>query len=288
MARLPSSRSLEAFVAVTRLGSLAAAGGELGLSVPALSRRIAGLEEELGVRLLERRARGVAPTAAGEAYLSKVKPALDLLRTAQSAVSQRRSDIVRLTTIPAFATRWLLPRLHRFAAQHPHIQVDLVTSTSPEGLDEQDLDLAVRLLRDDAAAGTLLSPIHVFPVWSPLWEPAPVKPGDLIGATLLGPDHRPEFWAEWLGAVSATSAAFKIRNVDPLLLYELALSGSGVAIGLDVLTRDLLAQGRLTTLKAWPVRSTRSFYLLSRSGPTTSAARALSQWLRREMDLSAS
>ena len=123
---LPATRTLEAFVVAARLGSLAAAGARLGLSVPALSRRLSALEEELGARLLDRLARGVILTPAGSAYLIHAAAALDRLRAAADEL-RRGSSTVRVTTIAALATRWLLSRLPDFADRHPDIEVDVRT-----------------------------------------------------------------------------------------------------------------------------------------------------------------
>lgn len=202
--RLPSTRSLEAMVAVARLGSLAAAGSELGMSVPALSRRIALLEADLGIRLFERLPRGFVLTSVGAAYHAQVAPALALLRSAGGGgVGRASGNTVRLTTIPAFATRWLLLSLPRFTAAHPGIEVDVRNSSAFEELDSRDIDLAVRLAPDSTMPDELLLPIHLFPIWG-VGRTGPATPDALIGPALLGPDHRPEFWTSSRSGTGST------------------------------------------------------------------------------------
>ncbi|MES1950275.1 putative DNA-binding transcriptional dual regulator [Salinisphaera sp. S4-8] len=278
---LPPIQSLDAFISVVRLGSLAAASEELHLSVPALSRRIARLEADLGISLFERRPRGLVLTPAGESYHAKIVPALKLLHVAHAGISKERRHIVRLTTIPAFANRWLLPRLHRFSAMHPEIEVDIIASTSLERLDDQDLDLAIRLARDDAMPEPPLLPIHVSPVWGPARIQGPSVPSDVLKHVLLDPDHRPEFWREWLAAYRLDPHVVQMRPVDPLVLYELTASGAGVGIGLDPLVSDLVDQGRLATMSAYRVRSSRSFHLVQKPDSGL-APRRLAAWLQEE------
>lgn len=278
---LPPIQSLDAFISVVRLGSLAAASQELHLSVPALSRRIARLEADLGISLFERRPRGLALTPAGESYHAKILPALKLLHVAHAGIAKERRHTVRLTTIPAFANRWLLPRLHRFSAMYPEIEVDVIASTSLERLDDQDLDLAIRLARDEAMPEPPLLPIHVSPVWSPARIQGPSVPSDVLNHVLLDPDHRPEFWREWLAAYQLDQHVIQTRPVDPLLLYELTASGVGVGIGLDPLMTDLVEQGRLATMGAYHVRSSRSFHLVQKPSLGL-AARCLAAWIQKE------
>ncbi len=278
---LPATRTLEAFVATARLGSLAAAGVRVGMSVPALSRRLSALEKELGVRLLERMPRGVVPTAAGKTYLAHAAAVLNRLQAA-AAELQRDAALVRVTTIPAFATRWLLPRLPAFADQHPGIDVDVRTSIDFERLDADEFDYAVRLARDDEMATAPLMPIYLMPVWSAARQFVIEHPADVLRYPLLSPDHRPEFWREWLENAGLSDAVDKLRGMDALLLYESALGGAGVAIGIEPLVSDLLKEGRLRGLETHRRRSMRSFFLLTSTAPQTRAIRLFGQWLRSQ------
>jgi len=278
---LPATRTLEALVATARLGSLSAAGASIGMSVPALSRRLSALQRELAVRLLERMPRGVVPTAAGKAYLVHAVAVLDRLQAA-AAELQRDTTLVRVTTIPAFATRWLLPRLPAFADQNPGIDVDVRTSIDFERLDAGEFDYAVRLARDDEVATAPLLPIYLMPVWSPVRPFAIEHPADILRHPLMGPDHRPEFWREWLENAGMDEAVDKVRRVDALLLYETTLGGAGVAIGIEPLVSDLLKAGRLCGLETHRLRSRRSFFLLTSTPPQTQAVRLFGQWLRSQ------
>ena len=278
---LPSARTLQAFVATARLGSLAAASARVAMSVPALSRRLAGLEKELGIRLFDRLPRGVVLTSAGNNYLTHAVAVLDRL---QAAAAELRQDaaIVRVTTIPAFATRWLLPRLPAFSARHPGIEVDVRTSVAFERLDAGQYDCAIRLALDCEMTTEPLLPIHLMPVWSAAHPRAVEHPVDVLHHPLLGPDHRPEFWQEWLRSVGLDDQAARPREIDALLLYERTLSGAGVAIGIEPLISTLLCEGRLQALAAYRRRSVRSFFLVEPAETRTRAARLFRRWLQGE------
>lgn len=283
----PSTRTLQAFVTTARLGSLAAASARVAMSVPALSRRLAGLEKDLGVRLFERVPRGVVLTSAGSMYLAHAVAVLDRLQAA-AAELQQDAMIVRVTTIPAFATRWLLPRLPSFNVIHPGIEVDVRTSIVFERLDTGEYDCAIRLALDHEMAGEPLLPIHLIPVWSAAHPRSIKDPEDVVHHPLLGPDHRPEFWQEWLSARGLDERTPRPRDVDPLLLYERTLSGAGVAIGIEPLISGLLEEGRLHALTEHRLRSARSFFLVEPAEARTRAARLFGAWLRDEAaDLSA-
>ncbi len=278
---LPSARTLQAFVATARFGSLAAASTRVAMSVPALSRRLAALERDLGVRLLERVPRGVVLTTAGEAYLPHAVAVLDRLQVAAAGLHQDAAT-VRVTTIPALATRWLLPRLPAFAARHPDIEVDVRTSLVFERLDEADYDFGIRLALDSEMATQPLLPVHVMPVWSGAHPRDIREPRDILDHPLFGPDHRPEFWREWLRGVGMDDGSVQPREIDSLLLYEHVLGGAGVAIGIEPLSSELQAEGRLKGLDAHRIRSERSLFLVEHPEPRSRAAGLFRRWLLQE------
>lgn len=280
--RLPSLRSLEAALAVARLGSLAAAGDEIAMSVPALSRRIAQLESDLEVRLFDRVSRGVVVTPAGEAFLARVAPALAELRHASRDARGEHDHVVRLSTVPTFATRWLLPRLSRFERANPDIEVDVQTSAALEDLDAQNLDAVIRLSKVTGGPAVPALAVHLYPVWSPDHISDIAGPAELLRHRLLGPNHRPEFWTEWLSAHRLDNEELRIRPVDSALLYERAMRGDGVAIGIEPLVTPLIEQGRLVGLTEHRVSSGRAFHLIERSGQLSRPAQRVLSWLRNE------
>ena len=265
MSQLPL-RSVEAFVLVARFLSLPKAATVLGITVPAVSRRIQLLERHLGTRLFDRLPRGLALTPAGESYIADLGLAWDAMQAATAsarAPSQRNG--LKVTVIPTFAVNWLLPRLARRRPAGMEVEIE----TSPDIVDlsaRADIDCAVRLGRGPWAgtSSQTVLPVEAYPVASPAFVAANrlARPEDLGRHTLIGSNHQPDFWPEWF-RLSGLAADGPYTSFDNLqLVYEAAANGLGIAIGLDPLVRPYLNNGRLVRL--WPggVRLSRSFHLV--------------------------
>jgi LysR family glycine cleavage system transcriptional activator len=268
MSQLPL-RSIEAFVLVARLLSLPKAATALGITVPAVSRRIQLLERHLGTRLFDRLPRGLALTAAGESYIADLGPAWDAVQAAtSSARAPARRNALKVTVIPTFAVNWLLPRLARRRPAGMEIDIE----TLPDIVDlsaRTDIDCAIRLGRGPWAGTSshTVLPVEAYPVASPAFVAAERlrSAEDLARHTLIGSNHQPDFWPEWFRLSGLAPADGTYASFDNLqLVYEAAAHGLGIAIGLDPLVRSYLDSGRLVRL--WPggVRLSRSFHLVQR------------------------
>src|SRR5512134_482281 len=125
---------LAAFVAVAEERSFTKAAVRLGVSTSALSHAIRGLEESLGVRLLARTTRSVAPTEAGDQLLAQVGPAMGDIRTALDGIGrlrERPAGRLRLIMPRIAASMVLLPRLARFTREYPDVVLDVTTDNGP-------------------------------------------------------------------------------------------------------------------------------------------------------------
>ncbi len=129
---LPPLNAVKAFEAAGRNGSLSHAAAELGVTHGAISRQIKILEQWLGARLLVKSGRGISLTVQGREFLLDTIRILDELALASDrlAGSQRR-EILRINASQTFALRWLIPRLPRFTAAHPQIEIRLGASIDP-------------------------------------------------------------------------------------------------------------------------------------------------------------
>jgi DNA-binding transcriptional LysR family regulator len=126
--RRPELGEMNAFVTVAQRCSFAKAAVQLGISRSRLSETIRGLEDSLGVRLLNRTTRSVAPTAAGERLLSRLRPLLDDFDTVLESINVFRdkpAGLLRLTVLPPAANLMLAPLLSRFLAQYPAIDLEI-------------------------------------------------------------------------------------------------------------------------------------------------------------------
>jgi LysR family glycine cleavage system transcriptional activator len=248
---------LRSFEAVARRLAFGAAAAELHLTQPAVSRQIRALEEELGAPLFQRGTRHVELTSAGLALQRAVVP---LLARLDATVQQIRSSGTRrhvsVTTFASLASLWLLPRLARFQAEHPGIDIRISAGDALAGPDDPEIDLALRycLPRDAPAGSAPLFDELLTPVASPaLLERRPIRqPSDLAQHTLLEEDdHRPSAeylsWRHWLG-----------RHAPPGLepggwIYlnythqqiQAALAGQGIALARWCMAGEAIERGEL-------------------------------------------
>jgi DNA-binding transcriptional LysR family regulator len=122
-------QDLAVFAEAVRSGSLAAAARRLGLNAMAASRRLAALETELGVRLVQRTTRALSPTAEGEAFLPHAQAMLDEQASALAALRPAGAGVsgqLRVTASAAFGRKVVAPMIARFMAANPDLGVDLL------------------------------------------------------------------------------------------------------------------------------------------------------------------
>jgi LysR family transcriptional regulator, glycine cleavage system transcriptional activator len=311
--QLPRLDLLRSFEASARHLSFTLAAQELFLTQSAVSRQIQNLEEDLGLPLFERRHRALALTPAGVAMLRVVQDCLERLRSAtQSLRAQAQRAVqarqVSITSTPGFASLWLIPRLARFTARHPQVEVRLSATLDLEDMDRKGLDLAVRLvghdraLADAQAVGQPLVPLfeeQIMPVCAPslLQDPANplTEPADLARHTLLlqQPDQRPggphfavmDDWEPWLNLMGLR----EVHGVNTLHFNTFndavaaALAGQGVMMGRFPLLEAYLQARQLVAPLAGQAASQRGYYLfMARRAQSNPDAQAFAQWLMEE------
>lgn len=138
---------LEFFTLVARLGNLSAAARALDLTPPAATRRLAQMEQRLGVRLVNRTTRSISLTAEGETYLQHATRILAEIREMEDAVSSSRSTprgLLRVNATLGFGRTTIAPLVSAFAKRHPHVEVQLEVTDKPIDLVESGFDLAIR------------------------------------------------------------------------------------------------------------------------------------------------
>src|ERR1700726_1721897 len=188
-------RELTAFVRAGETGSFSRVARELGVSRPSISRMVASLEARLGVRLLWRTTRHVAPTDAGRVFQEGARQILGDLDEAENAA--RGADglrgTLRVARSGAFGIREVIPRLPGFAEQHPKLGIALLMSDRTEDLIAEGADMALRLgpLADSGFGAQLLGKAPRLAVASPAYlarRGPPHPPADLAGQDcMLGP-----------------------------------------------------------------------------------------------------
>lgn len=161
MRKMPLLNAIRAFEAAARHRSFTTAAKELCVTVTAVSHQIRHLETSLGVKLFERSARAVSLTPAGEKIYPLLRDGFDRLADAFSAFHEEHSgEAITVSTTRAFAERWLMPRLSRFAAAFPNIVVHVDATEEVMDLRAEGIDLAVRYGRAEAAS-ILLEDVYI-------------------------------------------------------------------------------------------------------------------------------
>ncbi len=287
---MPSVTELVAFEAAARHGSFTRAADDLALTQGAVSKQVRQLEESLGVALFERERRRVILTDAGRNYLADVRDLLDRLEQSTHAVlAAGGAAVVNLAVLPTFATRWLIPRLQRFADVAPGVPVNLTTRLEPFDFEREPFDLAIHYGTGNwpAARAYHLLDEEMVAVASPAYRDARAlaAPADLARAALLQQATRPNLWLDWFAACGIeTAAPYRGPLLDQFLMTaEAAAAGLGVALVPRFLIEAELRAGRLVVLFDRVLRQDRAYFVVTPTGRRRNpAAAAFLDWLRDE------
>jgi len=282
-------QALRAFEAAAREKSLTRAAEALHVTHGAISHQIKALEQDLGVVLVERAGRGIRLTDEGERFATRVRAAFAELAAAVQEMSQRSNPRrLRVSCTPSFGARWLLPRIGRFVADNPDIDLDIGATNALADFTRGEADVAIRYgfghwpgldaehLADDA----------FFPVCSPQIAGGPPKrPEDLANYTLLRAED--EYWKPWFDAVGLDWPEPERGTLfnDSSHLLQAAADGQGVALARRTLIGKDLHNGVLMRPFDVEVPAPRRFYLVYpprlRDAPKLESFRA---WIRRELE----
>ena len=272
---LPSLNALRAFEAAARHLSLTHAGRELHVTQSAVSHQVQNLEEELGVQLFRRLPRSLRLTPAGEALAATAREAFGRIEEAARSLGRRPARLC-VSVLPSFAARWLLPRLPRFRASWPRLDLRIHASREPCDFAKDGVDVALRYGRGGwkgLEADKLLSE-EIFPVCTPRLARSLRSPADLRRRVLLhdevGAAHGG--WAEWLRAAGAPQidARQGIFFTDAHLMLQAAADGQGVALARSALAEGDLTAGRLVKPFEYAMPSRFHYFLVH---PPAAAAR---------------
>jgi len=247
---------LRAFMEVAAAGGFSRAAAKLGLSKSIVSRRIAALEADAGVRLLSRTTRGVSLTEAGSELnqravqiLAEFDEALDAAAGHGDAITGR----LRLATPLSFGIAHLSAALAEFASQHPRLQLDVMYSDRFVDLVREGFDAAVRIaeLKDSSLVARRLAPMRAVIVASPLYlarHGTPEVPGDLAAHEALIYTGSPN-WEIWRFRSGQRNLSVRVqgrlRADNGEALREAAIAGLGVALLPTWLTAADIARGAL-------------------------------------------
>jgi LysR family glycine cleavage system transcriptional activator len=256
--------ALRAFEASARHQSFSAAAAELNVTPAAVGQLVRSLEDWLGTPLFNRSTSGRArllATEAAQRALPEIRAGLDKLSLGLERLKEGAvNGGLTVTVSPAFAAKWLLPRIDRFQAMWPDTDVRLDTSLKPVDFVALGIDIGVRY-GSGAWPGLLAEKLmdeEIYPVCSPLLlrqKQRLRKPADLGKETLihdLSIESHQDFpsWKQWLKAAGVAHAetmrGMRINNSAAVL--QAAIDGQGIALARSVMARDDVASGRLVRL----------------------------------------
>jgi len=272
---------LVAFIAVAREGSFTRAAVKLGVSQPALSHTLRTLEERLGLRLLNRTTRSVAPTEAGERLLRSIEPQFAQIEGSLNALSEfrdRPAGIVRITATDHAASTILWPRLSKVMQDYPDITIELVTEEGLIDIVSERFDAGVRVgeyVEKDMIAVRIGPEMRQAIVGSPAYfqtRQAPKRPEDLtehrcinIRRVTRGGYHPWEFEKRGREINVRVEGQLAVNSLE--LARNAALEGLGLAYLPDDMVKDDVANKRLVrVLEDWcePYPGYHLFYPSSR------------------------
>ncbi len=236
---IPSLDDLRAFETVARLGSVRAAANELSLTHGAVSRRIAKLAADLGLRLLEPHGRGVRLTPDGEKLAAVTGRAFgDIAHVLREIRTGSVREPIILSCERSLAMRWLIPRLSAFQDKYPDSEVHLSTGGGPLDFRRDRVTLAIRRLDFPVAPEWTIIRLmaeQVGPVMLPSMRQR-FEAGDYVA---LGSRTRPLAWQLWLDMHPDAPKPRTTRLLDHhFLMVEAALGGLGVALAPKAIAAD--------------------------------------------------
>jgi LysR family glycine cleavage system transcriptional activator len=282
---------LAAFRAAAQTENLRAAAESLHLTHSAVSQQIRGLETQLGYELFTRQGRRLTLNPAGQALQRAVSKVFAELQAGLLAANQAHSNqaqMLRVTSLPSFAQRWLMPRLPRWQALQPCITLDLHTGQQLIDLEREGYQVGLRVGR-----GPWPGLVNERLFHSPLIAvAAPALAHRLIGQPLAALASQPllddvDVWREWFALAGLPIAPVVVASFnDAGVLLQAAEQGMGVALARELIAGDALLDGRLVRVapQELDLDAGRDYHVVYpealRDDP---AVRAFCDWLHAEI-----
>lgn len=250
------------FALLVKHGSLVAAAQQIGVTPPAVSKRLAAIERRLGVRLLQRSTRRLSLTPEGETYFSEGARVLEELEALERTVSGSRAipkGLVRVCCTLGFGRRHLAPVLSRFTRDYPDVELQLHLTDRPVNLIEQGFDLQLRFgeLPDARLTARLLAHNRRLLCASPAYlrrAGEPASPRDLARHACLFIRESDETFGTWHLRSGARAEAVKVRGPlasnDGECVVGWALDGHGILMRSVWEAAPMLRSGRLKPVLA--------------------------------------
>lgn len=285
MARHLPLNALRAFESSARHLSFTRAARELNVTQAAVSQQVRSLEERLGARLFKRLPRGLGMTDEGLALLPVLSDAFGRIDAVLTQFEGGHfHEVLTVGVVGTFAVGWLMPRLNRFRAAHPFVELRLLTHNNLVDFAVEGFDFAIRF-GDGQWPGTQAAALLDAP-FTVLCAPELAKrvraPRDLASETLLR-SYRTDEWALWFAAAGLSPGAIRGPVFDSSrLMVEAAMQGAGAALAPARMFERELQAGRL--VRPFELEVSTGSYWLSwvKSKRMTPAMQAFRTWIVAE------
>lgn len=263
----PNLSELQAFEATARQGSFTRAAQELCITQGAVSKQIKNLEGFLGVSLFVRSPRGLVLTHVGQRYLHEVREGLNRIEAVSLSVMTQPelSGVLRLTSLPSFGSKWLIPRLPKLRHACPELHIEFLPHRMGYDFSSPDVDASIRYgagvwpdSQADYVAGKELLPVCS----AELFATAPRDPTDLLKHDLLHHTTVQRSWTDWFASAGMdTVRAWTGPRFDQyMLLIQAAMAGFGTALIPACLIEDELASGKLIVALDIPLQAQYAYF----------------------------
>jgi DNA-binding transcriptional LysR family regulator len=255
--------AMEAFVRVVDTGSFSMAARQLHVGQPAVSKKIAELEDRLGVQLLVRSTHGLTPTEAGQNYYERAKRALEEADEAELSARGTGSGLtgrLRICGAVSFTSLHVIPHLPGFLKQNPSLETEIIMDDRSIDLVEDGIDVALRMgtLVDSSLTARKIGQCRRLVLATPDYFQrvgGPATPDDLIHHEAVVLDQ-PGIGAAWTFAKDGVETAVTVRGRVRITAGEgmraAVMAGLGLAVTSEWLFAAELADGRVRpTLEDW-------------------------------------
>ena len=309
MVRLPPLIALSYFEVAARTKSFAAAAKELNVTPAAISHQVKALEEDLGVELFVRHHRRVSLTPAARVALPELHEGFQTLGRAVETIRSYGEErlIVTVCSEPLFATKWIVPRLHRFYARCPEAEVRLQASLHTvdrcrdngfgvTNLKRAGIDVSVRLgygqysgIEPQRLLGLELLPMCAPELAATLDGVESLRGLPLLCDSTLTQFDEPCGWKAWFKQQGADGGTLReLRFGNGLLALEAAIAGQGVLLGSRELHQAELSAGKLVVASESPLSCGQAYFVVSAGpGVERSIATLFREWLQDEANTAA-
>ncbi|WP_027835643.1 LysR substrate-binding domain-containing protein [Maritalea myrionectae] len=279
---------LRAIEAIGRLGSLAAAANELGITSGALSQRVRNIEKLFGQELFVRTPKGLQPNNELAKWMPKLTKSIADMNDVAAVFTQQNPNQIKLSVAPIFATRWLVWHMPEFQALYPDIDVQIEPDAKYVDPNREDVDACIRVgvgPWPNLRVKQLLTQ-RVFPVCAPEVAKRIQQPAEFSKMPIIRINQELFGWKQWLASYNLTPdiLARGPTYADGSICLDAAMSGQGVFMAWETLAGQALETEKLVAPFARRVETDQKYWLVFRENSRNKPAmKKFGQWLEQTL-----